>query len=83
MNTVLSPYAASISELKKNPSALLARSDGEAVTILNHNRPTAYLIPARTYEAMLERLEDAELMEVVRSRKGEKPRAQEVSLDDL
>ena len=83
MNTVLSPYAASVSELKRNPSGLLAQSDGEAVAILNHNRPTAYLIPARTYEAMLERLEDAELMEVVRSRNGEKARAQEVSLDDL
>jgi antitoxin StbD len=83
MNTVLSPYAASVTELKRNPSGLLAQSDGEAVAILNHNRPTAYLIPARTYEAMLERLEDAELMEVVRSRNGEKARAQEVSLDDL
>lgn len=83
MNTVLSPFSASVSELKKNPSGLLKKSDGEPVAILNHNRPTAYLIPASTYEAMLERLEDAELMEIVESRKSEKSRAKEVSLDEL
>ena len=83
MNTVLSPYSASVSELKKNPSGLLQKSEGEPVAILNHNRPTAYLIPARTYEMMLERLEDAELMEMVESRKSEKAKAKEISLDEL
>ena len=83
MNTVLSTFSASVSELKKNPSGLLQQSDGEPVAILNHNRPTAYLIPASTYEEMLERLEDAELMEIVESRKSEKSRAKEVSLDEL
>lgn len=83
MNTVLSPFSASVSELKKNPSGLLQQSDGEPVAILNHNRPTAYLIPASKYEEMLERLEDAELMEIVESRKSEKSRAKEVSLDEL
>jgi antitoxin StbD len=83
MNTILSPYTASVSELKKNPSNLLEESGGEPIAILNHNRPTAYLIPASTYEEMLERLEDAELMEIVVSRKKEKSRAKEVTLDEL
>jgi len=83
MNTVLSLFSASVSELKKNPSGLLEKSEGEPVAILNHNRPTAYLIPADTYEEMLERLEDAELMEIVESRKKEKSRAKVVSLDEL
>jgi len=83
MNTVLSPYSASVSELKKNPSSILEQSGGEPVAILNHNRPTAYLIPASTYEDLLARLEDAELMEIVKSRIGEKERAKEVSLDEL
>lgn len=83
MNTVLSVFSASVSELKKNPSGLLEQSEGEPIAILNHNRPTAYLVPASKYEEMLERLEDAELMELVRSRREEKSLAQEVSLDDL
>lgn len=83
MNSIFSPYSVSISELKKNPSRLLEDSGGEAVTILNHNRPTAYLVPAEVYEGMLERLEDAELMEIAEARAGEKNRSVEVSLDDL
>ncbi len=58
MESVLAGCSASISELKKNPSALIEQSDGEPIAILNHNKPTAYLIPAETYEAMLEKIED-------------------------
>lgn len=83
MNTILSPFTASISELKKNPSALLVESDGEPVAILNHNRPTAYLIPASTYEEMLDIIEDHELAKIIEKRKEEKNEAIEVSLDEL
>jgi len=83
MNTILSPFTASISELKKNPSSLLVESDGEPVAILNHNRPAAYLIPASTYEEMLDIIEDAELAKIIEKRKEEKKDAVEVNLDDL
>ncbi|MGB0369723.1 MAG: type II toxin-antitoxin system prevent-host-death family antitoxin [Opitutales bacterium] len=83
MNTVLSPYSASVSELKKNPSSILEQSGGEPVAILNHNRPTAYLVSASMYEEMLEMLENAELLDVVQSRLGEKKDAVEISLDEL
>lgn len=83
MNTILSPFTASISELKKNPSALLVESDGEPVAILNHNRPAAYLIPASTYEEMLDIIEDHELAKIIEKRKEEKNEAIEVSLDEL
>lgn len=83
MNTVLSPFTASVSELKKNPSHLLELAGGEPVAILNHNRPTAYLVPADLYEEMLGKLEDLELMEIVEARKKEKSQARKVSLDEL
>ncbi|VAW63946.1 RelB/StbD replicon stabilization protein (antitoxin to RelE/StbE) [hydrothermal vent metagenome] len=50
MKQVLSSCSASISELKKNPTALLNEAEGSSIAILNHNIPTAYLIPADTYE---------------------------------
>lgn len=83
MNTILSPYSASISELKKNPSGLLEESDGAPIAILNHNKPTAYLVPADSYEQMLESLEDSELSEIVKKRQQEKSKAIEVNLDEL
>ena len=83
MESVLANCSASISELKKNPSALIDQSDGEPIAILNHNRPTAYLIPARTYEMLLERIEDYQLGMLVKERQSERISAIEVSLDEL
>jgi antitoxin StbD len=83
MKTVLANCSASISELKKNPSALIDQAEGEPVAILNHNRPTAYLIPAETYEQLLEKLEDHQLGLIVKERQNEKISAIEVNVDEL
>jgi len=83
MRQVLSSCSASISELKKNPTALLNEAEGVPIAILNHNVPAAYLIPAETYEWLMDKLEDAELAHIVRERAGEKAAAIEVDLDDL
>ena len=83
MKQVLSNLSASITELKKNPSALLKQASGEPVVILNHNKPTAYLIPAEAYEALMDRLEDLELGAIVQQRAMEKSDAIEVDLDEL
>ena len=83
MSPILSAYSASISELKKNPSKLIERAGGESVAILNHNKPTAYLIPAETYEWINNLIEDQELREIVEQREEEKAQAREFSLDEL
>lgn len=83
MESVLANCSASISELKKNPTALIEQSDGEPIAILNHNKPTAYLIPAATYELLLEQIEDQQLGVIVRERQGEKISAVEVKIDEL
>lgn len=56
MEQVLTSRSVSITELKRSPSAVLAQAGSEAVVVLNHNRPAAYLLPPHVYEAMLERL---------------------------
>ncbi|MHC8347125.1 antitoxin [Pseudomonas sp. MDT2-39-1] len=60
-----------MSEVKKNPSAVLKCSPGEPVT----------LVPADVFECAMERLDDRELLEIIRSRRHEKPIS--VNLDDL
>jgi len=70
-----------ISELKKNPSAVISQAHGEPVVILNHNRPTAYLLPAATFEAMMDALDDLDLARLVRERQDEA--TVKVSLDEL
>ena len=68
---LLAPSGISISDLKRNPSAAIAAAEGAPVAILNRNRPAAYLIPAEAWEAILDRLDDIELAEIVRERAGE------------
>ncbi len=83
MSPILSPYSASISELKKNPSQLIEQAGGEAVAILNHNKPTAYLIPAEAFEWISNLIEDQELMAIIEEREAERSLAKEVVLDEL
>ena len=78
---ILADITASISELKSNPIATVASGEGSAVAILSRNEPAFYCIPAKTYEALLERLEDLELNKIADSRKGQP--TIKVSIDDL
>ena len=81
MELLLARSSVSITELKKSPSSVIEQANGQPVAILNHNRPEAYLVPAATFAAMMEWLEDIELAEIVRSRANSED--VEVSLDDL
>ena len=71
----------SISDLKKNPSAVIAAAEGFPVAVLNRNVPAAYLVPAKAWEELMDRLEDIELAELVRSRADEV--GIPVDIDDL
>ena len=70
-NLILTETAASVSELKKNPMGTVAAGDGFAVAILNRNEPAFYCVPAKAYEALMERLEDLELNAIADARKGQ------------
>lgn len=81
MEAILADNSVSITELKRNPSAVIEAADGESVAVLVHNKPSAYLVPAATYKRLLDRIEDLELAELVRSRASE--RRIKVTLDEL
>jgi antitoxin StbD len=83
MENILANLSVSVTELKKNPTALLIAANGEPVAILNHNKPAAYLVPADVYEKMLDLIEDLELADLIKERQKEKDQAVRVSLDDL
>ena len=60
INTVLTRAVTSITELKKNPLAVVEAANGETVAVLNHNKPRFYCVPAEAYEALMERLAELE-----------------------
>jgi len=83
MQNILADVAVSVSELKKNPSAVLSGANGSPVAVLNHNRVMGYMVPADIYEAMVERLDELELVQLVKMRLDTKETPVRVSLDDL
>ncbi len=80
---VLADAAVSISDLKKNPSAVIAAAEGFPVAVLNRNTPQAYLVPAAAWEALMEQLEDIELAKIVRERLARDEAPVKVDLADL
>jgi antitoxin StbD len=78
---ILTETAASISELKANPMKVALSAEGEPIAILNRNAPAFYCIPADTYELLMDKIEDLELLAIAESRKEEE--SIRVELDDL
>lgn len=78
---ILTETTASVSELKKNPMGTVAAGDGMPVAILNRNAPAFYCVPAKAYEALMERLEDLELNAIANARASQK--VVKVTLDEL
>ena len=68
MDTVLSNFAVSVTELKRNYAGILKDADDAPVAVLNHNRPEAYLLPAAHYERLISYMEDLEDAKLVRER---------------
>ena len=83
MDQLLATLSTSISELKRNPSAIIESAGDESVAILNHNKPTAYIVPAKSYEALMEAIDDHYLAVLVRERESECADAVKVTLDEL
>ncbi len=78
---IYSHISAGISEFKANPMKTLDEAQGEAVAILNRNKPAFYCVPAELYEELMERLEDLELNALADTR--EDGRTVPVTLDEL
>jgi antitoxin StbD len=81
VHTVLADVTTSISELKKNPMAVVEQGEGFPVAVLNRNQPAFYCVPAEAYEALMDKLEDVELAAIVEARKNQKEIA--VAIDEL
>jgi antitoxin StbD len=80
-NSIFAETTASVSELKKNPMGTVALGEGFPVAILNRNAPAFYCIPAKAYEALIDKLEDFELNAIADARAGQK--VIKVKIEDL
>ena len=75
-NTVVS-----IAEFKADPLKVVASGKGLPIAVLDRDEPAFYCVPAKTYETILELIDDAELHKIVWERANEG--TVKVSLDQL
>ncbi len=78
---LLAPVTASVTELKRDPMGTVQAGEGGPVAILNRNEPAFYCLPAKAYEALMERLDDLELNALADVRASQREVA--VSIDEL
>lgn len=71
MQPLFAETSIGITDLKKNPSAAIREAGSGAVVILHHNKPSAYLVPAKTYEAMMDLFDDLRLTPLIEARIAE------------
>lgn len=87
MQAVLAETSIGITELKKNPSAVIRDAGDQTIVVLHHNKPSAYLVPAHSYEALMDVLDDLQLLPVVQQRiaswQADPGNVSEVSRDEL
>lgn len=60
---------------------VVSSGEGMPIAVLNRNQPAFYCVPAAAYEAMMEMLDDRELLKWVKERMDEP--AIPVTLDEL
>lgn len=78
---VLADIAASITELKNNPMQVVASGEGMPIAIFEQDQPAFYCVPAAAYEAMMELIDDVELLKLVAAHQDET--SIPVKLDEL
>jgi antitoxin StbD len=71
----------SMTDLRRNPSKILESAGDLPVAVLNHNKPEAYLLSAKAYEALLDLVDDLSMIKTIKARSGGK--TVKVKLEDL
>lgn len=68
MEAILASRSVSVTELKRNFADIISQADDGAIAVLNHNKPEAYLLPARMFERLMAHIEDLEDTKLVQER---------------
>ena len=80
---ILADCCVGISELKKNPAAVVAAAREQQVAILNRNKPVAYVISPEVWEYLCDLVEDMKLADECEAALAEEGENVEIEFDDL
>ena len=80
---ILADVGVSISELKRNPAAVIEAARSQQVAILNRNKPVAYVVSPEVWDHILDVFEDNKLLREMDLHQDDLEDAVTVSLDQL
>lgn len=85
MDAIFAEHTIGVTELRESPSRVLkqASDSGEAIAILNHNKPAGYIVSPRMMEALLDSIADRVAEDRAGARLASLSLARKISLDDL
>ena len=85
METLLAELTVSMSDFKKNPAKILREAKAQPVAVLNHNKAAFYMVDPVLFEALIDEVEDAQLMPMLRARiaSAAKGKYSEVDVDSV
>ena len=83
MDTIYADLSVSMTEFKKNPAKIGRSADRKPVAVLNHNKPAFYMLAPELFKALLEELDDKELVEITRQRLSTKDDIVTVDIDEI
>ena len=85
MQTLLTDLTVSMSDFKKNPAKVLREANAQPVAVLNHNKAAFYMVDPELFEALIDEVEDAQLLPMLKARiaSAAKGHYTEVDIDDI
>jgi antitoxin StbD len=83
MHSIRAHKVVSVTDLKKNPAQVVDDAGDQPVAVLSHYKPSFYLLAQKVFERLLERLDDAEMIKLARTRLKEVDRAITVDIDKI
>ena len=85
METLLTDLTVSMSDFKKNPAKVLREAKAQPVAVLNHNKAAFYMVEPALFEALIDEVEDAQLLPMLKARiaSAAKGHYTEVDIDNI
>ena len=85
MQSLLTDLTISMSDFKKNPAKVLRDAKTQPVAVLSHNKAAFYMVDPELFEALIDEVEDAQLLPMLKARiaSAAKGRYIEVDIDTV
>ena len=81
MQSLLTDLTISMSDFKKNPAKVLREAKSQPVAVLSHNKAAFYMVDPVLFEALIDEVEDAQLLPMLKARIASAAKGRYVEVD--